>query len=453
MKKQTVVLSWAAALLLLVVTCCVIFFVFSDGLGGSAKTKAVEVFSCISGDIEGYSVYDKTGGYTLEKEEEGWHLENGKSAKLNQSAVEKMVAAASKITASGTISRKELDNFDMSDVKTVSLEVDDSEDIKIKFLGTSNNLCAFRVSGDRKTYVMYLASRDILAPSLDSLRIVDVFPRLVKVDTLPEYYRYTDYDGSVTEIRLKTSTELANSKKNIYMMEKPYKREVDDDLFEQRVVVKIPAIKARSFVKNPSEDKSVYGLDKDSRAELSFKWEDKTETLYLGKSKNGGVFAMNKNSKDVLIINSALLEFLQIDPFFVLDSGILKSEPENIVGVKVVSGNESYDITANGKSQKPRRYFVNGKAASSDVFEGILASLSNMSFKNEIDVAPANTKDIQIIVTYDGAGTQNISLVKSGENSYAVFLNEKSEFVVDGKFVAELMEELKTAVSNPMRMD
>lgn len=449
MKRQSVVLTWAATLLLLVVICCAIFF----GMGDYARTETVEAFSCISSKIEEYSVSDKTGGYTLKKGDDGWYLESDEKAGLNQSAVEKMVAAASKITASGTISRKDLEKFDMSDPKTVKLEIDDNEDVEIQFLGTSQNLCAFRISGDRKTYVMYESAREILAPPLDALRITGVFPKLTDTDTLPDYYRYTDYDRNVTEIRTKTSAELARGKNNRYMMLKPYKHEVDDDLFEQQIAVKIPAIKEHSFVKSPSADKTSYGLDEDSRAELSFRWDGKQETLYMGKSENGLVFAMKDGKTDVFLIETALLEFLQIEPFFILDSGILKNMAEKITGVRIAKGDTVYNITSSKTGSGLRQYFINGKTTSSYVFNEILEDLGDMSFKNEIDKEPQNTRDIEIFVYYENDEPQRISLVKTSEKSYAVFLNGKAEFEVGNEYVEELMEELKDAINNPMQMD
>ncbi len=449
MKRQTVVLIWAAALLLLVVTCCAIFF----SIGGFTRTEAMEAFSCTSSKIEEYTVSDKTGGYTLEKGDDGWYLENDKKARLNQLMVEKMVAAVSKITASGTISRKDLEKFDMSNPRTVKLEIDDNEDVEIQFLGTSQNLCAFRISGDRKTYVLYESAREILAPSLDSLRITGVFPNLTDTDTLPDYYKYTDYDGNVTEIRTKTSAELARGKNNRYMMIKPYKREVDDDLFEQQIALKIPVILAHSFVKSPSADKTSYGLDEGARAELSFRWDGKKETLYMGKSENGLVFAMKDGKEDVFLIEAALLEFLQTEPFFILDSGILKNMAEKITGVRIEKGDTVYNITSSKTGSGLRQYFINGKTASSYVFNEILEDLGDMSFKNEIDKEPQNTRDIEIFVYYENDETQMISLVKTGEKSYAVFLNGKAEFEVDSEYVDDLMEELKDAINNPMRMD
>lgn len=451
MKKQTVVLIWASALLLLVVTCCIAFI--AGSVGGFTKSGTYQAFVCSSAKIEGYSVYDKTSGYTIEKEDGIWRVEGDRRAELDQLAIEKMAGAASNITAIGTLSRKDLEKFDLTDVRTISLEVDDGDDVDIRFLGTLDGKCAFRVSGDRTTYVMYEASRDILTPALDALRITRVFPQLADTGTMPDYYQYTDYDGSVTQVRLKTSSELAIGKNNKYMMERPYRREVDDDSFEQQIAVKIPAIKAQSFVNNPEADKTVYGLDKASRAELSFNWDKKRETLYLGKSENGAVFAMKEGNAEVFLINSSLLEFLQIEPFFILDGGILKANAEKILEVKISKDDMLCNITSQKNNEEPRKYFINGKAASSFVFDEIIEELGDISFRSEIDKAPSNTKDIQITVLYDGMGTQDISLVKTSEKAYAVFLNGKAEFEVASDDVEDLMEELKEAINNPAKMD
>ncbi len=448
MRKRTVVIILLAALLLLAI-CIGIYLAYNYQM---SKNVPTDVFSCISSQIEGYKVTDQGASYSLEKEDGVWYLEGDQSAQLDQDAVSKMIAAASKITASKRLSRKELSSFDMSDITTVKIDVDDGEDVVIRFLGTSNNMCAFRVSGDRRAYAMYAQTKDILAPSIESLRITSVFLELSKTETLPQYYRYTDYDGETTEIRLKTNSEFVKGKNNRYMMVKPYLREVDDDSFEQQIAVKIPLLKAKSFVEKPSNDKSEYGLDEKSRAELEFVWDDQRETLYLGKEEGGIVFAMKKSDESIFLIDALSLEFLQVEPFFILDSGILKSDSERIMGVKIEVKDMVYNITSSKNGENSRQYFINGKAISSYVFDEILEKLSDISFKNEIYKAPQNTKDIKITVSYENVSTQEISLVKTSEKACAVFLNGNAEFEVDKEDVDDFIEELKEALNNPQRI-
>ncbi len=454
MKKQTVVLIWAAALLLLVVTCFGIYFVLDGGSREPARNKNEDVFSCLSTDIESYTVLSKDDKYTIEKEEKGWEIEDDSKAELDQSAVEKMIASASKITATGTISRKQLADFDTSDSKTVRLEIDDREDVEIRFLGTSQNFCAFRISGDAKTYLMYESVYRIMTPNLDSLRITSVFPRLSAVDTLPQYYSYTDSEGNTMKVRLKNADELSRSKDNKYLMEKPFKYEVDDELFEQQIVVKIPLLKGKNFIKNPEEDKSVYGLTKDMRSQMEFEWDNVKETLYLGNSQSGAVYAMKAGEDAVFMIDSALVEFLEVEPFYILESGILKTDYKKIVSVSVKTADESYDISVSGKGTENARYYINQKAASSAVFDGIAESLAKIRFIGELVTVPEDTKDIQISIRYSNVtDTHRISLVKTVNKSYAVFVNGKAEFEVDSKAVDELIEKLDDANKNPMKMD
>ncbi len=336
MKKQTVILVWSAILLLIIAGCIGVYYIWGGGADGYTKTQSVVAFNCVSTDIEEYTVTDMGVSYTIERSESGWKVEDNPEVKLDQEKVGKLISSVSNITAMGTVSRKDFEKLYKNEEKSVKLELDDAEDVKIRFLGTYENLCAFKVSDDKKIYVMNTSMRDVLAPKLDSLRITTVFTKLSKIETLPDYYKYKDYDGSVVEIRSKTASELANGRDNRYIMTSPYKREIDDDEFEQKIALKIPSISIKGYVEKPKPyNPERYGLDEKSRAELTFKWDDNDETLYLGKTENGAVYAAKKNSNDVFTIETSKLEFLKLDPFYVLEGGILKAHIKNIKSIDV----------------------------------------------------------------------------------------------------------------------
>ncbi len=451
MKKQTVVIVWLAILLLLVVICIGMYFAHSSYMAD--KDEPIELFTCVSSEIEKYTVSDKNGSYSLEKDESGWYLTDDKEAELDMAVVEKMLASASKITAIKKLGLGDLSSFDNSDEKTVTFDIADGKSVKISFLGTYENLCAFKLSRNRRIYAMYESLKDILAPPVETLRVTTVFPQLAQAETMPEYYRYTDYSGDITEIRIKTSAELSVGKNNRYMMEKPHRLEVSDDAFEQQIAVKIPLIKVKRFLKEHSQNMQEYGLDKESRAELFFTWNDKNETLYLGKEVNGEVFATRNTDKSIFTVSSSSVEFLQFEPFFILDSSVLKASPEKISSVKITVGEDVYKITSENKTDTGGQFFINGKAATRYVFNEIVEKLSVIGFKNETDTPPENTKDTEIMITYDDGGIQNISFAKSGEKTYAVFIDGKAKLEVNISDVDALIEKVKEATVNPMKMD
>ncbi|MBR5614189.1 MAG: DUF4340 domain-containing protein [Clostridia bacterium] len=456
MKKQTVVIIWAAALLLLVVSCFGIYYFYDAVNTRGNSNKNIEVFTCLPDSITEYSVADKNGEYTLEKIGDEWRVDDKSVNNLNAEKVKKLMHSASGIKAVGTVGKKELSKFDTADKRRLEIKVasgTDDEDIEIEFLGASGGLCAFRIEDDRKTYLMYESMRDILTPSLNSLRVTEVFEGLAQSETFPDYYKYTDYDGAVVEVRTKTAAELAKSKNNRYIMEKPYKKEVSDEAFEQQIAVKIPALQAADFIKAPQNMEEI-GLDEKSRAELNFKWDGKTQTLYLGSNNGGMVYANKKGTDAVFTINSSLLEFIQIDPFFILEDSVLKTDTDSIQSVIVKANGEVYNITSTNRKGENPQFYVNGKAASEDVFEKVIDKLDDIKFLSELTSVPKDTKDIVVTVNYNNtAGSQTITLSRLADKNYAAFIDGKAEFAVNGKAADELLEELKNAVKNPMKTD
>ncbi len=453
MKKQTVVLVWSAVLLFIVASCIAVYCIW-DGFQGYTKNGSVVAFNCVSTDIEEYTVIEKgVRQYTIERSDDGWSIEDNSKVELDTDKVSKMIASVSNITATGTVSRKDFEKLYTEDEKRIILDIDNAEDAEIRFLGSYENLCAFKVSGDKKIYVMNTSMRDALTPKLDNLRITTVFTKLSKIDTLPDYYKYKDYDGSVVEIRSKNATELAKGKDNRYIMQSPFKSEVDDEKFEQQIALKIPTITVKSFVENPN-DMTEYGLDEKSRAELTFKWDDDSETLYLGKTENGIVYAASKNSDDVFTIETALLEFLKSDPFYVLENGLLKADTSNITSIDVKIEDMVYTISSENRKGDTPKFYVCGKTATKEVFEDIIDELEDIEFLSELREVPEDTGDIVVTVNYDnGAGRQKISLAKLKNNNYAAFIDGKAEFAVEGKTADELVEEVVEAYRNPMKRD
>ena len=455
MKKQTVVIIWAAALLLLVVSCFGLYYFYNEVAPIGKTNKNIEIFNCLPNEITEYSVSDPIGEYTLERTKDGWRVEDGDVTNLNNDAISKMVHLASDIRAIGTINKKTLQSFDTSTAKKIEISTNRkfSDEIEIQFLGVSNGLCAFKVENDHRIYVMYQSMADILTPALNSLRILDVFEGLTEKESMPEYLSYSDYDGSELVVRRKTAAELSKSKKNGYIMEKPFKREVSDDAFEQAITVKIPVLQATSFVREPQSLED-FGLDDESRAALKFRWNGREETLYLGKNEGGFVYAKRKDKDAIFTINSSQLEFLQTDPFYILENGILKTDTDSIQSVIVKTENEVYNISSTDRKGENPLFYVNGNAASEDVFENIVERIKDIKLIGELSTVPQNTEEIVVVINYNNAaGSQKISLASLPDKNYAAFIAGRAEFSVDGNAVRVLLEQIKKAGSNPTKVE
>ncbi len=451
MKKQTVVMIVVLALLLLVAGCFGIYYV---GYMNNKKTENTELFSCMPSEIVEYSVNDGENAYRLVKEDNVWSVADNSVAVLDQKKVQDVVNSASRIVSLGVLKKRDLKGFEVTNVQSLGLKLKDGTEIGFKFVGVNDGICAVRMNDSEEIYSVRKSVWDILITKLDSFRVALVFEELKSIDEKISYYSFTDYDKTKTVVRTKTAAEISASKSNRYMMESPYEKQVDDEKFEQQIAVKISQIVAAQYVDDFPENLEDYGLDKESRAVLHFRWGDKEETLYLGTDIGGKVHAIKNGQDGVFVINSSQLEFLQTEPFYILEPGILKSDMEHIYKVTVRTKDTNFAITSSGRNGNNGQFFVNGKVASKVAFESVLEKLRDVEIFSELMTTPQNTKDIVIDVYFDNqTGMQTISLAAVGDKEYGAFINGKAEFAVKCEAVDALLEELKELSKNPMKID
>lgn len=448
MRKSILILVLSAVVLLSMAGGFFLYY-YSEG---ESTNKNIDVFMCNPEEVESYSVAMRSGGYDLVKKDGIWYVENKEVSNLNSKSVESMIRAASALKATGTLSRKHLGNFDKKDTRTLKLVLSDGKTLEIKFLGSLNNETAFRVLGDRTTYRTHSSVLDILAPQLDKLRILEIYETLSSVDSLPTYYSYTGYDGESIEVRVKNGNELAKSDRNSYMMVSPYCHEVDDASFEQQIAMKLPVMKATTFATESVYNPDIYGLDEESRATLSFIWDDVEETLYLGKNEGGLTYAKKKGEDTVFQISTTSLEFLTMDPFYLLDRKMAYSDASKIKRLKVETGNELYELKREGQVGSDNRYYINGNVMSEAVYEQVTEALSGIEFLGDLTKVPENKNGIKIEIQYENlARPQIIRLVGLEHGTYAAFIDGKAEFSVSVDGVEALLNEIRSALKRPMQ--
>ncbi len=450
MKKKTAL--WAGIIAFVLVVGCIIISVISHQ--DNKKNQNVELFSCLPSDIVRYSVENGENSYVLIKVDGIWQVEGNDVAVLDQDSVQDLVNNASMINAHGILEEKDLESFDTSAVQTVTLTLTDGSEFRICFLGFNGEISAIRVNDGTENYKSHKSTRDILVASLDKLRATLVFDQLKKTDEVLNYYSFTDYDKTKLVVRTKTSSEISKSKSNRYIMESPYKKDVDDEAFEQQIIVRIPLLAVASYVDDAPDDLAQYGLDEKSRAEIRFKWGASDETLYLGLENGGMVYALRKGQEGVFAITTSQLEFLHTEPFYILKTGILSSDIENIRSIKVKTADASYDVISQMRNSSNGQFFVNGADASKLAFNSVLELVSNIEIISEISGDPEDKGEIVITVCYDnGTATQKISLTGQNEKYYVAFINGKAEFDVSRGSVNALLDELNNISKNPMKTD
>ncbi len=442
MKKQTKIIIGSVAIILLVVAC---ILGFKIGFDNKNKNSTPTVFECLPSDILSYSVDNGKGEYyKLVKGNDGWRVEDNETAVIDNEKAEELIRCASKITATGIVKNPDLTGAEKT-VQTVEIGLPDGERVEIKFFGESVDMCMFRMSGDKTVYSMYMSVRDILTESLDTLRILDVFADFDDEKNMPETYYFTDYDKSKISLRLKTGYESSRDDKNRFMMTEPYQRSVDDEKFVQQIVVRIPEItRAGRFVNDNPESPEQYGLDEKSRAVLTLGREGVSSTLYLGKNENGVVYAQLKGQNGVFSIKSSQLDFLGIEPFYLIDSRLFERSFEKINKISVSTGGEKYNLNRNKLGDGSEWFSLNGKNTSKEFFEEVTSLINEIEVVSELITVPDNTKDITLSIQVDRTGEWfEATFVPSGEKEYAVFIKGTARFAVNRQKIDEIIERMK----------
>lgn len=452
MKKQTVVMICISALLLLVVGCFGIYGFIN--FQNSKDIKNAELFRCMPSDIIKYSVDNGDNSYTLVRNDDIWEVDGNEIAILDQKSVQDVINSASLVTAQGVIKERELKTFDTTRIQTVTLTLIDGNEFKIKFLGHKGESVALQINDDTEIYQTYKTIRDILIANLDKFRAAMVFEQLVKTDDVLTYYSFTDYDKNKIVVRTKTASEITQSKLNRYFMESPYKREVDDEAFEQQIVVRIPLLAVARYIDDSPENLTKYGLDKESCAVLKFKWGNSDETLYLGAEEGGLVYALRKGQNGIFALTASQLEFLHTEPFYIIRTGILSSDVENIKSVIVKTSDRIYEVRSLQRKSANGQFFINGVDASKRAFESVMEHINGLEIVSEVSGEPQDKGEIIITIYYDnGSAKQTIRLTELNDLSYVAFINGKAEFDISGSTVKALLDELNNLSKNPMKTD
>lgn len=450
MKKQTLVMLWTSIILLIVVACVGIYI--KQNIEEGIKKNGIEIVGCATSDVESYGVLKKGFGYIIFNDDGTWRLKDNDVAVLDENNVTSLISAVSGIKATGVISEKEFKQFEPNEETEISIALKSGEKIKISFIGEKGELSAFRVEGDKKIYTMYSSTRNILTPSVDSLRHFDLFEHVTNAGEFPDFYEYINYNGEKVVVRMKTNYEISKSDANRYIMTEPYARSVDDEKFEQQILVKVQTLKVDGFINDNPKSFEPYGLGEDKRATLTLGCGHRRETVYFGRHEGNMVYAKRSDSDSVVAISAEQLSFLNIEPFFILEGGILKSEVDKIRSISIWTKGGQYEIARRRDGEK-FRYFINGNAASEEIYKEITEDLGDVSVMNELNEAPEDMREIVIRVSYDSnQGPQTISLTTINEKKYAAFINGKAEFAIDKGAIDLVIEHIADVSANPMKL-
>lgn len=451
MKKQTVVVVWAVGILLAVV-CGVAVYLRSSIKNTAKTTEEKAVFECVSSDIVGYSVKNKDYSYSIYKGDSGWAVKNSPVARLDEEKTVQLLKYASMILSNGSVKKSELSGFDKSNTASIKISLVNNKEYTINFLGTKGQDCAFSVSTGSDIYKTELSKTAALMPSLESLRVAEVFEKLSGLEKRLESFEYEKRGGARIALRVKQGDELAEGK-NKFLLTEPYVWEADDEKVVQQITVNIPGLKKVRFLDGEAKNAALYGLDEKTRSTMSFTADKKRRTLYIGKNDGGIVYAMEEGGNDIFAISASQLAFLETEPFYLIDTKLVNSDVKLLSFAKLSVGNDNYEIKRQLSGEKTV-FSINGADMNERAFNELAEAVTKLEITGTVKGKAQNKAEYKSAITLvaDFGGTQlEVKFLPYEAKSYAVQIGGIERFTVDKDEIDTVVNKFKESVKNPIK--
>ncbi len=445
MKKQTAKYILFAAGLLLVLICGFLGIKYvSNGYLSENKNGDRVIYKFSPDNIDEIKIKNSSGEYSIIRDKNGWTVNTLRDKRLVESSILDTVNVLCNIRG------KELKEINDLVKFTTNVEI-----------FTNWKDASFSLAQDGSNYYLRNKKNEIFSISQIvyevTLRNMDFYrdKDLSDIKSLSQggenkfksvSYRIQDEDGiKQMSVRVKNADEIQRyGSESPYMMDKPYLRPVDAERFEKEVLFAIPEIKISKFVSDDVKDFQPYGLDADSRGELTVLYDEKKFTLYIGNSLADGSFYVSlPESKSVYTVERSKLLFLNAECFDYIEKSLFVFSDDYVKGAEIFGVGLKYSFTSSAD-----KYYLNNDAVSKETFKNLKNEIKNIELKNILSKVSGNK--VLSINIYGKDGRVVYYEVYKTEEKYIVSENGKLFFGLDenkvNDFLDYLMELNKTLI-------
>lgn len=430
MKKQTALKIVCTVIMLLVVVCG---FLVYNLIAGKKSAGGDVIFKCIPSAIDKISVKNSSGEYSFIKTE-SWTIEELKDKELVEDSI------ISSVNSLSLVRGDKVRDKNINPEYCSEIVVSTGENEFLFTLLKDNDKFYIKTNG--KIYEVSQIWHTIAERDMNYYRD----NRLNDIKSLTEggENRFVSYNYKPSEkqaplreitVRVKNSGEVPYfSTKSPYMLEKPYLRSVDKDIFESKVLANIPNIRIDKFIEEDAEDFSMYGLDEKSRGELTVFYDDKTFKLYIGdNAESGRVYAATDKGSAVFTIMKDWIEFINSESFEFIEKELYTYNFDYINGA---------DIKINGKNIMLRtsqnKFYIDNNPISDETYKNFKNEISKLKI-SAISSGVSGEKILDMVI-YGRDFRQSVYRVyKTEDKRFIVSENNKFFYYVDAVQIQEFL--------------
>ena len=397
-------------------------------------TPYVEVLNLKSDDISEVNINNPENIFTVARAEENKFYVKEYDLNFSKSKLNSVLLDFATINAEKELTEEGDYGFPESGIVT-NITMKDGTLYSLTLGNKVSGSNSYFLNYDNKTYVISEYEGSNFLKTLNSLRETNI----LTIDNPSISAFSVDKNGkNLVDIReIREDEKDKFSMVTSHVMTNPSYVSVSMDNYGA-IVQEITGVTAVDFPDD--NDPSKYGIGK-----LKFKLtdKDKTVTILFGeKDEKGNVYAQLEGENYLFITAPALFDTLyNIDPQALMDKFVLLVNIEKITGLEFFGGGKNYNFIIDGEGDNAK-YYINDKEIKDDAFKKAYQAVIGLS-TNGFNEKYAGNTDYTIIYNYKD-GNQDVCEFKNyDERNYAVFVNNKSEFIILKKKLTAAMEAIE----------
>jgi hypothetical protein len=393
-----------------------------------------------------------------------WEVENYEHPiELKQSAVNDIAYTFASLYAERVIEEEtpdDLESYGLKDpVVTAEATLKDGTK-KVLYLGnkTATGTYYLMAQDDPRVFEVWMNHGEHLMYTLADVRDMSL-PEI----NIQEFTYFKMIHEGTRPIEIKVNDDQSEDEAQyglgLWQMVQPYNEPmgVDSEGF-QKILESIPNISINEFVEDAPEDLGKYGLDEPA-SELVVKDNENTLHLYFGSDADEDkVYCKTADSDTVYTVNKAILEFMDTDPFSLVEKFAFIVNIDNVDKIVVEGGGKTHTLTLSRTTKEAQEegeedevvttYNVDGQDVEEDPFKKYYQSLIGILVDAENDKEIEEEPEVKTTFYLNKGGNREIHVnyVPYNDEFYAVFRSGKAEFVVHRGQVEKMLEDLEALI-------
>lgn len=423
----------------------------------NVQNKTISIYQVDSSKIKEIKIVNSKATLTFYPSGKTWKIREAPDAKLDQTKVSDPASNFSSLVAEQIVDSNptDLSKYGLekpSASATVLLNDGTSKTFLLGNMNTSSDYY-FMEKGVNKVYTVIQGIGDDMNYTIDKLWDISL-PGITDTDIT--YFKLQEKDKSPIEVTYSTTNQYGISS---WYMNQPYAKDADSQSVKD-LNTKLAALKLTAFITDKPANLADYGLDKPALV-LEVKDKNKNDLkLSIGNLKDNLYYCSVGDSKTVYTIDKSLLDFINIEPFSLVDKFAYLINLDNVDKFTIDSklGSDTLSITRsktkNSNGDYDATYFLNGKKVTDKQFKTFYQDVIGLSVDGDYTGSKLTSKaDVTITYALNKAPNKTtMEFISYDLDHYAVYINGKSQFYInkdklDG--MLDVLSQFKQGKFNP----